>query len=249
MAVITEVDNLEKYLKKSKFIGIGTTAKCYLMPDGNVIKIFRNTYNKRYLFSRNNIFNHFVKLCELDNDSFRAPHELLIKNDEIIGYIYPYVEASTFLFLSKNTKIKDILKNYKKLLIDTKEISDKNFKLFDTTNRNILFNDYIYVIDIDKGSFLDEEERKYLDLYKINISKIIDTFLRKVFGINNTDIYNFYNFYLMDEFRNINWLDENSVFTFFDILCEFIDNSNPTINQIRRKMLVSKEYNTYSKPF
>ena len=249
MAVIKEITSLDEYLNNSKFIGIGTTAICYLMQDGNVIKVFRDTFNTRLLFERKDIFDHFVKLCDLGNESYIAPRELLVKDRKVIAYTYPYVKAKTLLFLSKKTKVRDTLRNYNRLINDTKEISNMNYKLYDTTNRNILFNDRFNIIDIDRGKFLNNNESKCYDLKKYNIRQIVDTYMRKLFGINNIDFYNFYNYYLDEQFRNVDWLDEKSVYDFFEELFSYINNPNPTIKEVRKHMLIRKEFNIYYKPF
>lgn len=42
---IIEIDDLKKLLKKSRYIGKGKSGKCFLLQNGELFKLFRDTPN------------------------------------------------------------------------------------------------------------------------------------------------------------------------------------------------------------
>lgn len=233
----TEVTDVKKYLKKSRFIGVGTTAVCFLMPDGKVAKIFYNMPGKSDLY-----IDRFEKLSNYGNDTFITPQELLIKNEKLIGYTYPYINAKTLRFTSPFVKIDDFLSNYENFLIDCRNFSKSNFELSDLHTGNILYsNGKCFLIDLDRGWFNNYSGYAY----SMNTRRFINEYMNKIFKSNSDYTINFYNYYLNDKYHKINWTNMDEVSNFFDYLYQCVGKSSPTIHDVRKKHLVYKEYDEY----
>lgn len=228
-----EVINLRKYLKNSKFIGVGTTAICFLMPNGMVSKIFYNIPGDGDFF-----IDRFEKLYSYGNDTFITPKELLIKDERLIGYTYKYVDAKTLKFTSSFTKIDEFLTNYEYFLKDAKDFSESLFVLSDLHGGNVLYNNgKCFIIDLDRGRFYDEKDYAY----KMNAKKFITSYMNKIFNANLDQTIQFSNFYLQSDYLNTDWTDINQVSNFFDYLYQCIGKNSPSIHDARRKCLVHKE--------
>jgi len=214
---VTEIEGLSKYLIGSIPIGIGTTAMCFLMKDGNVIKIYYDEYLKKSMMSKIDFFEG------LANDSFVAPLEFLIRNGKCIAQIYPYIKSHTLHNIKKSFTMSDIISGYDKLVIDTKIISYKSFILNDLHDKNILFNGSFNVIDLDKGRISEEiiSEKIYL----MNLRNINDVILYSLLGVKENEVIEFYDpklqkiynecFFEIESFKKlleqIKYLTNNSV--------------------------------------
>lgn len=186
---ITEIKSILPYLVGAIPIGIGTTAICFLMPNGKVLKLYRNTYLKRELFYYNDMKQHLNFLNSISNDSYIGPEELLMKNDEVIGYIYTYINALELKRLRNNIKLNDIVKGYEKLYSDTISISNNKFRLKDLHQKNILFNGNYYVIDLDKGKL---DERDSNEVFDSNIADINNVIINAIFDLKFFEYLAFY---------------------------------------------------------
>lgn len=172
----TAVESLLPYLKGARYISVGTTAVCFLMKNGKVLKVFLDTHRKRQLFSRyDNIIDHFDEIYQIKNDSFIVPEELLIKDGICVAYIYDYINARELKHLRLKTSLQHLIDAYDRLYEDTCQISDKKFRLSDVHDKNILFNTKYKIIDLDRGFFKEEDPAELV--YKFNIQKINKTII------------------------------------------------------------------------
>lgn len=213
---ITRIDSVYPYLKGSKFIGFGRTAICFFMKNGKVIKLFIETYNKKDLFAYvKNPIEHFSKISEIKNDTYIAPDELLVKDGEVVGYLYDYVYGKTLK--SYNYKLQPLINSYDKLMDDTYKISEQGFDLFDVHDKNILFDKNFRIIDLDQGEFSE------LDSNKLFLSNMKD--------INKTIIYNLFNVSIKDElfFRDY---DENKLYN--DALYNNVYEMKELLNDLKK---------------
>ena len=197
----TAINSIYPYLKGSYPIGIGNTAICFLMKDGNVLKVFLNTYDKYILFnSFNNVIEHFEKINSIKNDTYIAPEELLIKDGYCVGYIYPYQKAKTLKKMKLNTKIDSLINSYDKLLEDTIDISNKKLSIFDISDRNILFNTNFKIIDLDHFEFFKNKSEE--EILKNNMIKINKTIIYSLFDKNRMfNTMDFYNIHLKEMYK------------------------------------------------
>lgn len=233
-----EIDNKKMYLKHSKLIGIGTTAVCYLKEDGNVSKFYYNMPGNGEYFRKK-----FNKLSEYINESFITPQELLVdKNNNLLGYNYPYVEGKSLLFTSPFVKLDDYLKHYEEFLDECKEFSLSGYVPSDLHGGNIIYKDgKCRIIDLDRGVFYGDLEY----CYKMNAKKFANSYLNKIFRVKLDEIINFYNYYLQEDYQNTDWTDIDSVANFYDYLYQCSNKENPSIHNVRVKHLAYKEINEY----
>ncbi|MBQ9024098.1 MAG: hypothetical protein IJ105_02620 [Bacilli bacterium] len=207
----TAIMSLIPYLKGSYPIGVGTTAICFLMKNGNVLKVFLNTYNKNVLFNYyDNIIEHFERINTLKNDTYIVPEELLIKDGKCIAYIYKYEASKTLKSIRLKTRIDCLIDSYDKLLEDTKKISYKKFDIIDLHDRNILFGPFFKIIDLDQGNFKDNLTEEELFRYNmININEtIIYSLLRKdkrkeIIEFYDKDLEKMYKEYAIKDFKKM----------------------------------------------
>lgn len=233
-----EVSDKKKYLKKSKIIGIGTTAICYLKNDGTVSKIYYDMPGKKdYLQKRFNV------LSEYSNATFIVPKELLVdSNNDLIGYNYTYVEGKSLLFTSPFVKLEDFLNNYEDFLEDCRQFSNSGYVLSDLHGGNIIYKDgKCKIIDLDRGVFYSDLEY----CYRINTKKFAASYLNKIFKAKLDDIIVFYNHYLQEEYQNTDWTDIDSVANLFDFISQCSKKDNPSIHNVRAKHLAYKKINEY----
>lgn len=232
---ITEVNNIYKYLIGAVPIGFGTTAVCFLMRNNKVLKLYYSISLKNIMMSKLEI------LDEIGNDSYVTPEEVLIKDNLCIGQIYPYIHAKTLNKINNNT-ISELLLNYDKLKKDTKYISDRQFLLGDLHRKNMLFNGFYYVIDLDKG--YTEERYKEDTIYSLNMRKINETILYSIFGIKSDRVIDFLNEDIRKSYSNsLSNLDD------FPKLLELLSNYSDSedVKVISKKISYSTSINTYYK--
>ena len=188
----TAIMSILPYLKDSKIIGMGSTSICFLIKGNNVLKLFMDTNNKKKLFdSKEDIIAHFDRLSEVNNDTYLAPDELLIKDNQCIAYIYRYKNAHSFKNLKGSTKLDRIVQAYGKLVEDTHKISEKKLVLNDMHDKNMLFSYMFYIIDLDYGYFVDSKNPD--DLTNFNLIKMNDVIIHSLFKQNYNKVIEFYN--------------------------------------------------------
>ena len=209
----TAITSIYPYIKNTKIIGKGKTSICFLMSDNRVLKLFLNTYYKKRLFKSNdNIINHFEKINSLKNDSYIVSEELLIKDKELIGYIYPYINGKTLHSIDKKTNIELLINSYDKLKEDTVLISNKKFVLNDMHDRNILFNYNYYIIDLDFGFFKDNDDSNKIlnyNMYKINntiIHSLFNKYQDTIIEFIDNDLNNLYKESIISNYNSIKLL-------------------------------------------
>ena len=177
---VTNIKSILPYINFSVPIGVGTSAICFLMKNGNVLKLYINTHLKYELFHKYDMEEHLIFLNKIKNDSYIGPEEILIKNDEVIGYIYPYVPGKVIKNLNNNIKLKSLINAYEKLYKDTILISNDSYKLQDLHQKNIIFNNNIYIIDVYKGYF---DESNIDNLFIKNMGYINKTIINAIFNL------------------------------------------------------------------
>lgn len=239
-----DIKDVDRRKNNLKLIGVGTTARCYKLKDGSVLKLFKKNYNANLLLTKE-IFNEDLsRFNTITNDTFIGPEACIIDNDKIVGYIYPYVEGCSLKQIDNNIKLRDIFKNYEKLLIDTKEISDKNFRLFDIHNGNIIYsNGFLRIIDLDKGYFYDEGDENLG--YISNSREIFENVFGRIFNKKTYEIVNFKNKDLQILFNRFDTRNIYAINEFIEYVTFYCHNSDPTILDVNKKIKVKKNINDY----
>ena len=237
---VTEV----KYTKVVKPCGVGTTAVCFVTKDGRVLKLYLNTDRTKMLNKYSNLVERLEEINSIKNDTYIGPEEVLVKNDYVIGYLYPYIHSRSLRYVNSNVTMSDIKCNFDKLLEDTKAISDKAFCLKDLHSGNILFNGEYKVIDLDWGHI--DDSNKYL--LNINSTNVFKTILYSIFKVDPWEILNFNTINTQEQYRKTKWYNLDSINEFFEVLEKESNIQNPSIKQLRRTIKKEKYLNTYYKP-
>lgn len=172
-------------------IGVGTTAECYKTKDGRTLKLYRNTSRRDYLFYLFKDMNkHLEEIANVSNFSYVGPNQIVLKDGNCAGYTYQYRKACTLDSLDYNIKLDDLIKNYRIIEDDTAKISQKGFCLNDLHSANMLYNEYLYIIDLDMGTFSEDNP---IEIFKNNMYQINETIIFGIFFLPS-----FYRIYFKD---------------------------------------------------
>ena len=239
---ITEIDNVMDYIKYSIPIGIGTTAICFLMPDGRVFKYYIDTPNTYALF-QSDMIERLSNINKVMNDTYIGPEEVLVMHKKVVGYLYPFVKARTLKHMKKSNTIDELFGRADKLIKDTIDISNKGFMLFDVHWKNILYDGNYYVIDLDKGHLVESRER----LLSHNLNQIYQTIFETIFKIKPWEVIDFNDRRLTDMYYKNKWDNEDSLNEFLDYIKFKTNDSNPSIRVIRSRIGYTKFRNSYYK--
>lgn len=239
-----DIKDIDKRICNLKLIGSGTTARCYKLNDGSVLKLFKKNYSANLLLTKEIFNDDLSRFKTITNDTFIGPNTCVICNNKIIGYIYPYVEGCTLKQIDNKTKLKDIFKNYKQVLIDTKDISNKNFRLFDIHDGNIIYsNGFLKIIDLDKGCFYDDGDSNLG--YISNSREIFDNVFGHIYNKKTYEIINFKKSNLQKQFSKLDCGSIDSINKFIDYIAFYCHNSDPTVFDVKRNIKVKKNINDY----
>lgn len=231
---ITDID-----IRNKKIIGTGTTARCYKLKDGSVLKLFKHNYRAFCLLDKElfkNDLNHFKNIT---NDTFIGPNKVVLdKNNKINGYIYPYVNGKSFDKLSNNEHFLEVYKNYKQVLIDICKISDEKFSLFDVHPGNIIYDGNIHIIDLDKGFFDNDSSIDFI--YKNNCYDVFRSTFGRIYHKKVYEELEFKDKKIDSLYREICTTSIDDINMFLDYIKFYCGNNNPTIGDIKDKVKVKK---------
>ena len=233
-------DSIKKMLKFPLPIGIGTTARCYIGKDGNVIKLYKDNSDTRFLLKTDNYEEKLVEISKVSNDTFIGPKKLLYIDDKLAGYIYEYIKGNELEHIKRSTKLSQVFNNFEIVLNNIKKISDSNFILRDVHGKNILFNGEYHVIDLDRGVFEDYDPRT---IYNKNTSEVFITLIDQIYGLKPWQDAR-YSRIDINKYK-YNDVDMNLINDLCSALKEACEDDNPTIRKIRRMTLDKKFINTY----
>lgn len=225
------------YMIKSKPIGHGTTAICFKREDGNVFKCFKDIKWADERFK--------TRLPEMDgisNNSYIGPEKLLYVRGRIRGYFYPYVEGKPLSSVSSNIRLFELFKGYDTLLKDTKLISDKGFILQDVNSGNIILNDGIKIIDIDRGYFKDTSKEA---IYINNAYDIFQTIFKYIYKASQVELILPKEKIINDALSKMHPNDIDSVNEFLKLICDVCEYDNPKLKEIRKTIGVEKHFDEY----
>lgn len=241
---IINVDNLKEY--KGYLIGRGTTAKCYKIDDNNVAKLFHKSFS--YYLNIDDAFtmNKFETLSKIDTETYKGMDKILVKDRKIVGYIYPFVEGKVLHQVRKKLYVNDILKNYGKMIEDTKRISSLGVEINDLHDKNIIYDGSLKIIDLDRWKI-----RPLLDVEKINsinIRKINQEIIKIIFGAKQYETICFDDFDLMRLYYSMN--SKEDFVRFLELLKkECLDLENLKFSKIKRKVKHINKYDNYYNHF
>lgn len=179
---IIEVKDLKQLLHKSKRIGKGSTSVCFLLSNGEVFKMYIDSYRKNKLFDLKNMSEFLPSISELNNDTFIAPEKIYVSNGNIIGYGMRYVKGLYLNKINPKTTIDELLQIIDKVLKDTILVSKHLYRIEDLHFRNILINDSLNIIDLECGTF--NHDLKFDNLFNLNMKDILEVLFLVIFKLS-----------------------------------------------------------------
>lgn len=237
------VNSIKELIKYPIPIGVGTTARCYMAKDGNVIKKYKNNYDSIKLLNQPNFIENLEGINSISNEYIIGPKKLLYIDNKMSGYIYEYVKSNDICKINSSTKLSTLFKNFEIVLDNIKRISDENFLLQDIHGKNILFyKDIYYFIDLDRGYFTSAFDKD--ELYILNSRSVLNTVIDSIYKLKpwqdadyiGVDV----NSYLYSKYIDIEVIKK---------LCDDYKNyckeDDPTLKTIKKKTL-SRSYFDYS---
>lgn len=183
-----------KYIEFFKNLGMGAVGTCYFdEKNKKVIKIFHQFFEELETgydqdFHVNYKEEEILKFSNVKDDIFIFAKEVIIVNDEVIGYMTDYVNAKS---LYKQNPLNINLDKLEKDTIKTKtsiqNISNHGILTFDMMY-NILYGKSFYIVDHDEYNYSDLDPSKLYninyqnfchELYYFLIEGYFDEFIRK----------------------------------------------------------------------
>ena len=162
---------------KKKFLGKGEMAKCYLLEDGNVLKLF----NCQRSIDEMEMFKHFMKY---DNDSFVFPFEFIYDSEKFYGYITKFALGKTLEVEFPKSNLLNLSTNSIRLEKDIDFVSQGGIVLYDLHDRNVLYDGKKYsVIDHDENGIKEDVStvrRTNRQMHRILIGNLFIENLRKL---------------------------------------------------------------------
>lgn len=244
---IIEIESVWSLLRCATEIGHGTTAYCFLRPNGRVVKVFYNSDNTLVLFDKDNIINHFSFLNQVSNESFIGPDVLYTINDKVVAYEYDFVNCKTLKRINRGIRISKLMEAFPKLIENTEAVSTMNFWLSDTHHENTLYDaksNQFYFIDLDFGrdKSKDCQPSSYEDILQHNIGSLLEVIIEQTIGYPNFT-FNFNDSNLLRLYKLTIHKDYTLVYEFYNALAEYIGRKDPTIRNIQsvKRMLVTKK--------
>ena len=237
--------NLENVnTKDKKYIGSGRTARCYLLKDGSVLKIFKNNYDALSVLEKDMFNKNTDILTNMSNNTFVGPKKLVMENNFVIGYLYSYVNGKTINKINNDTKLRDIFRSYNQVINDVKDITNKSIYLRDTNYDNIIYdNCSIHIIDLDY-SFFSENKNKDILLYT-NSKEVFTNVVGGLFGKRYNEILSFDNQDLDNTYSKVNYNNTDSINNFVDHLAYCCRDDNPTVKTVKKKIKVTRDLDCY----
>lgn len=229
-------------------IGMGSSAICFMMKDGMVYKHYFNNSQARFLIDNKSIdFRKRMEiLSTLDNDTFYAPLTLVLKDDDLIdGYIMRKASGKTINKMNKNLLVKDVLEDLKVLIDEVYSISDKQIRLGDLHDHNILYDGKFRIIDLDKGSKM---EKSYTNISIFNVGDIIFYINHAILGVNSYYDIHFYNHKIRELYGKALCDGYDAYVEYLKAIDEYLRLDNPRLRDYRKAGIllyeksISKDY-------
>ena len=144
---------LLKEIGNKKILGEGRMSRCYLLEDGNVLKLFKHTRN---LYEMDN-FKYFL---QYSNDSFVFPFDFIYDSRNFYGYIMKKAPGKTLKQIFSKSTLTNLSNHSYKLERDIDFISSGGIFIYDFHDENVLYDGNKYsVIDPDEYGVRSNIER------------------------------------------------------------------------------------------
>lgn len=189
---------------------------------------------------------HLEFLEEMTNNTFIGPEKIIMCHNQVVGYTYPYVKASTLAKISPSTKVKNLFPAIEKLIQDADDVSKKSLDIGDLHDKNILFQNMFSIIDLDDGKKSIYDENKTIIFNRNLVLKVLINSLFKIesrqdMQIHSLEIQKLYTQIFVESYQKI--------YDFFESFVQTLEKPDLTIKDLRRTRLITKTYNSYYQPF
>ena len=240
---IIEVEKVKPYILNSFPIGMGMSAICFKNKDKKVVKIFKKNDNTSELIKNKSFLEKMIKIGELSNDTYIGPDTILTYEGEVIGYLYPYVDSKLLMDVSDKTKLSELFMHYDKLLSDTKLISDAGLRLEDLHRKNILFNGYYHVIDLDWAYFPTDNEFTY----NFNVSDLFQCIMNQIYNTKQDELQKYKDEKIAKYMKCLDRSNLDAINDFIKYFSNICDSDDATIGEVRKNIKVKNIYNSYAR--
>jgi len=163
-------------IKNKKKFAVGRTAHLYLLEDGNILKLFKNT---RDLYE----IDRFKYMLNYDNDSFIFPFEFIYDSKKFYGYITKRALGKSLESVFSQSNLLDLSTHSLQLEKDIDYVSKGGIALYDFHDQNLLYDGKIFsAIDHDEnGIYKTEEYAKEInhERHRIMIGKLFENNIEK----------------------------------------------------------------------
>ena len=171
-----------KQIGNKTYFDEGSLSKCYLLDDGNVLKLFDEP---RKLYEMDN-FKYFLKYS---NDSFCFPFEFIYNSRKFYGYIIKRMPGKKLKEFFHTSNLIHLYKNYFKLEKDMDFVSSGGIVLYDLHDENILYDGEKYsVVDPDENAVISDALRAKEFNYRFHRILIGNLFLENIEDIKHTKL-------------------------------------------------------------
>ena len=241
---IIETKSILPHLLLTMPIGFGTTAVCFLTTNNEVIKVFYNSDATIKLFNSYDMLEHIKLLSDLTCDTYNGPTKVLVKNDKVLGYIYPYIYMQTLSKLPYYANRQTIINGYGRVLGDVKKMSEEHFRLMDVHHKNILIGSNYKLIDIDKG--YQDLKSTPDDIFIYDMRQISKTIIEEIFKLKIDEHLSFEDEILQKYYLKTLYDDP---YEMFDFISRLFPSNNDTLRDVQKKVRIKKfnEDNCYHK--
>ena len=164
-----------KEIKNKKYFNKGRTAKCYLLDNGNILKLFNS---KRDLSE----IDRFKYMMEYANDSFIFPFEFIYDSKKFYGYITKRAPGIILESAFSKSNLINLSKHSQVLEHDIDYISEGGIALYDFHDQNVLYDGKRYsVIDHDENAIyrsVDYAKDFNQESHRIMVGKLFENNIR-----------------------------------------------------------------------
>ncbi len=232
---VIEIEDIKVLLKGARCIGKGKTGKCFLLQDGSLFKIYRDTPNTAELFHQYDMLSHLNCLSQLNNEIYVGPIKIYTHKNQVIGYAMRYIPAKTLYKINKKVTLNEIREALNPLIDATFLISSEmKYTLVDMHGGNILYKEGFHVIDLDPGYFTENDDADKIMCF--NMKKILCTIIDGIVGSGRYigEEISFYNKRLDSVYEEVIYKNYQAIDEFFGNLKEEVKQNNPTIKDVQR---------------
>ena len=161
-----------RQLNLGKKINGGSCSSIHEFTPGFYFKYFEEDY--RDLSDEINL--EFYEVIKHISEITDMPYIVRAKDiyrsqSELFGYSMPIINGENFRTISDETHVRDVLNGFKPLTKDIRVLSENHVKTEDIGGDNILYNGFMYLLDLD----LSLVDKRYIpdELYERTMSSLL----------------------------------------------------------------------------